>query len=449
MLRLRHHPSILVWCGGNENIYMTEYSEETGRIGHEILTHDFRKLCMDLDPDRYYHDTCPIGGTYTNDPRFGDTHGNRAYLAYMPGEQDANFFSEDIRTSPPALKSLERFISKEDLWPEGYADITSFGVVQPMPPAWARRIQNFAEQKFGPIEQYYDATDAASLVYKFGAAAGQSYYDTIAACRRGKPCYNSERERKCSGYLLWKLNNTWPAFYCGIVDFYLETHIPYFAVKRAFQPVFLNFDVQDQIHLWGVNDTTEEAAGTLTIRQFRLYKNEVVNEQTLSAAIQPGDSRILLNLDSFGFIRKDSVLHAVLTRSDGTEIARAIGFVDIERHQYFPEARLTLRMDGDVLELTTDRFARCVELEGDADGDRFGWVFEDNYFDLLPFETRRVKVEGKHAAGTVSAKAFYSRIKRRSRTNGPPTRKDENTQKRTAGYMQYLSDVKGTARWNM
>ncbi len=406
--RLKQHPSIIVWCGGNENIYMTEYSEETGRIGHEILTHDFRALCLRLDPYRYYHDTCPYGGDYTNDPLFGDTHGNRAYLAYMPGEENAVMFTEDIRTFPPQMKSLQRFIKGEDLWPEGYADITSFGVVKPMPPAWARRIQNFAEQKFGPIEQYYDATDAESLVYKFAAAAGSSYYQTIANCRQGKPFYESANERGCNGYLLWKLNNTWPSFYCGIIDYYGETYIPYFSVKRAFRPMLLHFDVKDHIYLWGVNDTAGDVAGLLTIRQFRMMKNGVVKERACPVAIPSGESRILVNLDSFGFIRKDSVLHASLRREDGTEIASAVGFVDIERHLYFPDARLSLHVSGDCLEISTDKFARCVELSGDEDGDAFGWRFEDNFFDLLPFETRRVRISGRHKKGTLSAKAHYS-----------------------------------------
>ena len=64
-------------------------------------------------------------------------------------------------------------------------------------------------------------------------------------------------------------------------------------------------------------------------------------------------------------------------------------------------------VDG-VMVLTTDKFARSVELIGDADGDDFGWEFEDNCFDLLPGECKRVKVLGKHRKGTIRAKAAYS-----------------------------------------
>jgi hypothetical protein len=47
-------------------------------------------------------------------------------------------------------------------------------------------------------------------------------------------------------------------------------------------------------------------------------------------------------------------------------------------------------------------------LTGDADGDASGWFFEDNYFDLLPGETKVVRILGQHAEGRITAKPWYS-----------------------------------------
>ena len=41
-------------------------------------------------------------------------------------------------------------------------------------------------------------------------------------------------------------------------------------------------------------------------------------------------------------------------------------------------------------------------------GDPFGWFFEDDYFDLLPGETKAVRILGQHSEGRVTAKAWYS-----------------------------------------
>lgn len=37
----------------------------------------------------------------------------------------------------------------------------------------------------------------------------------------------------------------------------------------------------------------------------------------------------------------------------------------------------------------------------------FGWLFSDNYFDLLPGYDKIIKVLGLHNSGVITAKAFY------------------------------------------
>jgi len=69
---------------------------------------------------------------------------------------------------------------------------------------------------------------------------------------------------------------------------------------------------------------------------------------------------------------------------------------------------LTLKELEGALELLTARLARRVEISGNIDGDEFGWGFEDNFFNLLPGQTKQVKILGKHRFGTVSAKPFSS-----------------------------------------
>ena len=409
ILRLKHHPSIFLWCGSNESFHMMDTRGESARIGTaKLLTEDFPALCLELDPQRKYHVSCPYGGEYANDPSVGDTHGSHCMLSFLPGEKYANFVSEHIVTFPPEMKSLTRFIRKEDLWPEGYSDLAVFGKRSCFPPALERRTNNFSQDKLGPIERFYDATDADSLIYKITAAAGYAYYHLITRLRRGKPVSDAAGPRRCSGYLSWKFNNTWPQFYCGLVDYYGECHIPFFDTKRAFAPVLLNFEVDDHVHLWGVNDTGEDVSGTVTIRVFRMSENRILKEMKVPAAISAGESVVITNLDRLGYFRKDCVLYASLEK-DGKQITDTHEFVDMERHLPFPDARLTIRREGEELIITSDKFARCVELSGvSKDGEAFGWVFSDNYFDLLPFEEKHVAVSGRHKQGTIAAKAHYA-----------------------------------------
>lgn len=418
--RLKHHPSIMLWCGGNENIYMSEYLEDkTSRIGFEMLIYGFKKLCMELDPYRYYHISCPYEGLTTNDHSFGDAHGSRAFLSYFPYEQYPNFLSETIRVYPLQYKSLKKFM-KDEIWEEGYVDYRPFGTEFPMPSGWAKRLGNFGQKKLGPIDNYYSARNPYELIYKFTAAAGQDIYDMISRCRHGNPAWKSWEERACNGFMSWKFNDPWPQFYCASVDYYGECALTYYWIKRAFSPVLVDFEVGDHIYLWGANDTPEDSAGFLEVKVYDLKNAVVKQEFSIPAAIPAGESRILTTLDRLGSIRWDSVLYACYKDKDGEVISSATGYVTKENMLPFPKAELSLSYSSGCLTITTDQFARCVELSGGEDGEEFGWYFEDNYFDLMPFETKRIMVYGKNSAGVISAKAHYSDKVTRISVEGVP-----------------------------
>lgn len=406
--RLKHHPSILLWCGGNENIFLSEFYGEKTRKGHEILTYDFRQVCLELDHTRHYHDSSPMGGRFANDPMIGDTHGGHCILSFLPGEDYPVFPTENIRSFPHEVKSLKRFIKEDELWPEGYSDRRTYGVKDPLPDSWMYRTTNNMKHKTGPVEQFYDAHDPESLVYRFAAAAGLSLRQAVNRSRQGRPFYESHGERKSTGHLVWKLNDTWPQIYCGLVDYYLEVNIPYYYVKRAFMPFQIAFDVHSHIYLWGVNDTAGDITGSLNIRLFSMARNEVFDEFSVPAVVREGEACIITDLDRFGSFPRDTVMYSSFSDANGHVVARDNEFVNIERNLVFPDAELKLAVNDGFLEIATDQFARCVKLSGNENGDEFGWYFEDNYFDLMPFEKKKVRISGRHKQGTISAKAHYA-----------------------------------------
>ncbi len=405
--RLKHHPCILLWCGGNEHIYMCELDGRKGRIGFEMLHEGFREICQQLDPDRYYHVSCPYEGTYANDPSYGDSHGSRAYCSYIPGEDYGTFFSEDIRVFPPQYKSAVRFM-KEDIWEEGYIDTKPYGTEYAMPKGWERHFSNNGHWKLGPVREFYDARTPQELIYKYAAAAAQDLYRIGANARTGNPEWAQTEKRKRTGHLFWKFNDTWPRYYCSFYDYYQECTLPYYTVKRVFKPLFLHLAVKDHPYLWGVNDTAEDVKGTVTIRVFQMLENRVVQEITFPVAYRSGQAEAVC-LDELGPVNWNCVLHAEFAGDKG-EHARAQAFVTQENMLAFPQAELTVKGQGDEVEVTADSFARCVELSGvSEDGNEFGWYFEDNYFDLFPYEKKRIKVESKCREGIIRAKAHYSK----------------------------------------
>lgn len=408
---LKHHPSIVLWCGGNENHMGAEMDFPGERfIGREIFEEDYRAVCEALDPERPYHPNSPVGGAFANDPAAGDSH-SYTHIWYVPGEDYPVLFTENTRLSLPSLKTLKRLVDPDIFWPEGFDGTVQEWDDDPLPPSWMELTSghDFAAYRLGPVEQFYDTGDTPEgLIYRVGAAHSLYIRRYVERYRRGRPATASSSQRKCMGHYLWKLNNTWPMIYSNVIDYYLEPTMSYYALRRAYAPVLLSFDIGDHIYLWLVNDTPERIVGTVCLSLFDPLANETKYEVEKDVCVPAGESEVVMSLDELGMFRRQNVLFARLLDEAGDVVARTNDFADMERHLKFPEASLSLKADGDTLEITTDRFARCVTLTGGAGGDEFGWLFEDNFFDLLPGEVKRVRVLEKPGRGMVRAKPFFS-----------------------------------------
>jgi len=412
--RLQHHPSIFVWCGGNENA-MWHDEEFNGKLEDQgawpglAAAEEVGAICGQLDPERYYQPSTPYYGDNPNDPREGNTHGY-TNMWYVPGYDYLNFASEDTRIAAPPLHSLRRFMAGEDIWPSDYSPVYAAGQIHPFPRTWLRYTTSTSWKKTGPVELFYDATGAASLVHRLGMAEAWYYQDVVERQRRGRDATDPSGRRRCGGYIVWKYNDSWPQIYSAKVDYFLEPYHAYYALRRAYAPILLSFDVGTYIYLWAVNDTRDTVSGTVRIQLFHLDLNKVRKEVVRDATVPPGQSVVVVRLDEAGIstFRREHILYATLTDAAGRVLARADSLADIERRVTFPEARLDVKVRDGALVIKSDRFARSVTLEGDDNGDAFGWFFDDNYFDLMPGEEKVVRSLGDHGQGRVTAKAWYS-----------------------------------------
>ncbi|NYI42776.1 beta-mannosidase [Demequina lutea] len=406
--RLRHHPSLLMWCGGNESVMGAEYDHPGAEvIGAAIFEEDYRAVCAELDPGRYYHVNSPSGGAFANDPLAGDTH-SYTNTWYVPGADYPVMIAEEIRASPPSAKSMVRYFAGTDPYPPDYSGKITATDEYPWPSVWNKRASTEAWKKIPPIELFYDSTDLASHVHKFGAAHGQYFREILENNRRGRPSSDPDGRRTCMGHFVCRGNDIWPTIYGSILDYYLEPYIPYYEVARAYRPILLSFDVGNFINLWIINDTLEPVKGTVVVKLFDPRANAFVRQLQREVSVEPFESLLVTDLNEFGQFSRTYVLFAELVDAQGVIRARSNDLVDIEKHQRFPDAKLDVSVAGDVLTISTDRFARYVEISGNAAGDEFGWYYDDNFFDLLPGEVKKVRILGEHQKGQISVKSVYS-----------------------------------------
>lgn len=406
--RLKHHPSILLWCGGNE-MYWSRDMQYPGEycFGEPIFTEIFPEVCRRLDSERYYHCSSPSGGRFSNDPLEGDTHGY-THQWFVPGREYPVFLSENCRVSAPTLRTMKKMMTEEELWPEGYQNLSTRRDPLCWPPAWSSHNTNIGEEKTGPIEHYFEAENAQELIYRLGAAHSEYIKQQVERFRRGRPSWDVMGPRRTRGHILWKFNNNSNIISYGIVDYFNEPLMAFYALKRAYEPFQISFSVEDSIGVWAVNDTVRRQEGIVRISLLGLSDGKVLKAKSFAYACDPDESILLGTLDAFGQFTKNAVLIAEAFDSSGKPVAVNTDYTEIERRLKFPrDGRLEARIEGKELILMTDTFARSVELTGEEDGDEFGWIFEDNYFDLIPGIEKRVRIFGKHRSGRISIRPYY------------------------------------------
>ena len=236
ILRIRNHPSLLVWTGGNEGHARLElYNAMRDNVaqldgtrpfipsssGFAKQTKDFKGSWPDDQPSGVYS-----GGSYWyQDPA--------TYYKLVDAGKDWVFKDETGLPSQPPYNSLTKIIP--DLVPD-----TSLPF--PLNNTWG----------------YHDACE--------GAARYSKYYATMQA-QFGAPTsvrdfslkmqlLNADGYRgifeaaghhlnMTGGVMLWKLNSAFPSVVWQIYDWYLEPNAGYYFMQRACEPLHVQLNLDD------------------------------------------------------------------------------------------------------------------------------------------------------------------------------------------------------------
>jgi hypothetical protein len=392
--QLRNHASILLWVGGNENHMGYDFVfGGKSPVGLDLFEKIMPEACGRLDPDRIFHGSSPYGGNSPNWPLEGDWH-DYTTLTFSPQASVPLFASEIGRASAPSAKNMRRYLPEEEIWPKGFNFSLRKPGQLPWPAAWGG---TGVWDKVGPVEQYPDPASPEDLVRVLGTAHGEYLRQRVDRQRRGVPNGAPDGSRRCWGNMIWRLNDPWPQVYWSVVDYWLEPKIPYYFLRRAYDPVLVSFEqTPERIAVWVANDSPEETAGGLVVRRMR-FDGKVRGELTAEVRVAPGQSKRCLDLTAFGPISlREEFLHAAFQGHESTHLL--IG----ERYLRLPPAKLDVRPVNGKLEIGTDAFARGVAIEVDGDGT----VLEDNFFDLPPGQRRSVGIVDRRGGTQVTVRAL-------------------------------------------
>lgn len=238
LLRLRSHPSVLVWLNGSDIVPPANIESAYLQIESEVhWPNPILSAASSANTALSGLNGVKMTGPYDYvapsywyvDKKYGGAYG---------------FITE---TSPgpaiPSLASRQKFLTDPEAWPPSAT--------------WSL---HYGESKFDNLKVF---DEAMSAVYAPPHSAAD--YERMAQALE----YDSERamfeaysrnKYDSTGVIQWMLNNAWPSMIWHLYDYYLDTGAGYYATKKACEPLHIQYSYDDH-SIIVVNSTYAPAAG--------------------------------------------------------------------------------------------------------------------------------------------------------------------------------------------
>lgn len=233
--RLARHPSVVLWCGGNENVVAwrnwgwREEMDPQLTWGRRYFEQWLPRWIRETDPTRPVVPDSPWSGSVEHDPNDPD-HGDRhtwdvrveGYRTIIP-----RFCSELGHQSPPMRETLERAIGPEHLV-----------LGDPMLERRQRALGGFERQYAEPFREFLGDEAAAEALGDFDRWHAAALELQARAMEIAADWHARQRPR-CMGLLIWQLNDCWAGHSWSLIDVDGREKPAYHAVARIFRAMEL------------------------------------------------------------------------------------------------------------------------------------------------------------------------------------------------------------------
>ena len=392
IVRLRRHPSIVLWCGNNEieeGWFNWGWAKDYGYSKRDSVNiyHNYRKIFYQLiSYCLYRHDT--LRPYITTSPTHGWGRGERLkegdmhYWGVWWGKEPFEIYNEKVG----------RFVSEYGF--QGFPDYTT---IEKFTRSSDRHLGSSvmkAHQKhpvgYETIDEYMKRyykipTDFKMYGYVSQLLQADALKTAIEAHRRAKPA--------CMGTLYWQLNDSWPVVSWSTLDYYGQKKASYYAVNRAYREFFVSPVMEgDRLKVYATIDEPYGQRAGLRIVLADL-DGRVVWQQEMMQNFPADQTEVVIDTNLASYLQntdKSSLfIFAQIYTIMGVRATNVCYFVppkDLKLEKAPIDITTTETQDGYMVDLYTTKLAKGVYLSTPVTGE-----FSDNYFDLLPFEEKRIQ----------------------------------------------------------
>jgi len=423
--RLKNHPSIVLWCGANEDVNSWKHPKDieadkqsdvlekkekgkwlVDRVKEDELLYSMilRGLVGRYALDVPFIESSPMSrGDFGNMPNSGNSHISSWKFALFDCGQNpgmwrnhfntiCSFNSEFCIQGPSNENTIKSFFKPQNLWPPNDAWIFHIQRGHANLPHY-QQTMFIAGDTFGKINSLHEYV-------KFGQATHlEQTRSEYESARYDRP--------NNGGTMSWMYNDCWPTSNWSIIDYYYQPKPAYYAAKRACKPILPIIFERDSIIRFAMANETAYAInckavfGQQSLSGKILWKDSVVysqNENCTHEFFRLKEKKIVPPKNSYYFlsviingIQQDVVSYF----SDGWKNIPwekpKIKIVMLDQKQGVEKWETKVK-------ISTDKYARLVHLIWKNAGSNLTdkqtpsvW-FDDNFFDLLPRLTKEILI---------------------------------------------------------
>ncbi len=400
VLRLRNHPCLATWCGNNEvhNGLMdwgwqaalqwtdTQYQKLLGDF-HQLFEVTLPEVLQTYAPDANYISSSPTYG-WGHDECC--THGCSHYWGVWWGEEPFEMY----------WKKTGRFMTEYGF--QSYPEMATWETTVDSTMMDALRLGSPTlnnHQKHGRGVEiirkamlndfgYTRTDDLAHFAYISQLVQAYGIVQAIDAHRI--------QHDKCRGTLYWQLNDCWPVASWSSIDYTGRWKALHYRLKDAYANVSIATHLSEDgsLQLFVVNDSLYDFKGGLHYDIIRLDGSGVINqgEKEVLAKSNSATAAMVIDSETLKGENPQNVCVKLQYRVNAKTLAQRLAYLSK------PKALNLKRSD---LQIEVRYLEDCIEVSMQSPTLLYGLFLEetsgkmirwsDNYFDLLPNETKVVR----------------------------------------------------------
>ena len=266
--RVCRHPSLALWCGGNENLWgwfswgFKEKLRPNQSFGGRYWLDLLPRVCAELDPSRPYWTDSPWSGSldhFPNDRTCGDCHVWDASLEQYRLGEIPRFVSEFGHQSYPCWSTLNERIAPDALAlpsKELLRRQRGTGGDEPF-------IDRFILERFHPPSTQHERVWMSQWLHAHSVRIGMSWW------RLSRP--------RCAGAIVWMFNDAWAGPSQSAVDVAGRPKPMWWSLRDVCAPrrAWIVPDSKGQLALRAVNDLQDSWRATVCVQLFDLATGQV------------------------------------------------------------------------------------------------------------------------------------------------------------------------------